>query len=75
MSIVDDLIANLVQRNALLLNGTLKIALVDAGARIDGAIVCTVRDQEKKKDILTINAPVAATLRVGDLVIPVPKIP
>ena len=56
MSIVDDLIANLIQRNALRLNGSLKIALISGG-------------------VLNINAPVDATVRVGDLVIPVPKIP
>ena len=75
MSIVDDLIANLIQRNALRLNGTLKIALVAGGATIDGTVVCTVRDQGKNKDIVNINAPVNATVRIADLVIPVPRIP
>lgn len=75
MSIVDDLIANLIQRNALRLNGSLKISLIAGGARIAGTVVCTVRDQGKNKDILNINAPVDATVRVSDLVIPVPKIP
>ena len=75
MSIVDDLIANLIQRNALRLNGSLKIALISGGVKVGGTLVCTVRDQGKNKDILNINAPVDATVRVGDLVIPVPKIP
>jgi hypothetical protein len=75
MSIVDDLIANLIQRNALRLNGSLKIALIPGGAKVGGTVVCTVRDQSKNKDILNINAPVDATIQVGELVIPVPKIP
>jgi hypothetical protein len=75
MSIVDDLVANLVQRNALRLNGTLRISLIDGGVSINGSVLGTLRDQSKNKDIFTANAPVAATVRVGDLVIPVPKIP
>jgi len=75
MSIVDDLVTNLVQRNALRVNGSLTIALVAGGVSVNGTLVCTLRDQNKNKDILTANAPVAATVRVGDLVIPVPRIP
>jgi hypothetical protein len=75
MSIVDELVANLVQRNAVRLNGTLRISLIDGGVSVNGTVVAVLRDQSKNKDIFTANAPVAATVRVGDLVIPVPKIP
>ena len=75
MSIVDDLVANLVQRNALRLNGTLKISLIDGGVSISGTVLGILRDQSKQKDIFSANAPVSATVRVGDVVIPVPKIP
>ena len=75
MSIVDDLVANLVQRNALRLNGRLTIALVAGGVSVNGTLVGVLRDQTKNKDLLTANVPVAATVRVSDLVIPVPRIP
>ena len=75
MSIVDDLVANLVERNAIRLNGALTIALLDGRVRVTGTIVSTLRDQKRNKDILNVNIPVAAEVRVGDVVIPVPNIP
>jgi hypothetical protein len=75
MSIVDDLVANLVERNAVKLNGSLVIALVDGGVTVKGALASTLRDQNKNRDILRVGIPVEATVRVGDLVVPVPKIP
>jgi predicted alpha/beta-hydrolase family hydrolase len=75
MSIVDDLVANLVQRNAIRLSGSLTMRLVDGGASIGGTLVSTLRDQSKNKDLLTLNAPVDAAVRVGEVVIPLPKIP
>jgi hypothetical protein len=75
MSIVDDLVENLVERNAVRLNGSLTITLVEGGARIKGTIASTLRDQKKNKDVLNANVPVEANVRVGDVVIPVPQIP
>ena len=75
MSIVDDLVANLVERNAVRLKGTLAIELVDGGLKIHGTIVSTLRDQKKNKDILNVDIPVDAGVRVGTVVIPVPNIP
>ncbi len=74
MSIVDDLIENLVERNTVRLNGTFTITLVDGGMALKGQVLSTLRDQKKNKDILNIKAPIDATVRVGDLVIPVPQI-
>ena len=74
MSIVDDLIDNLVERNAVRLNGALSISLIDGGIRITGQVFSTLRDQKKNKDILNINIPVDAQVKVGDIVIPVPRI-
>jgi hypothetical protein len=74
MSIVDDLIENLVERNAVDVNGTLTVALVDGGIRIKGAVLSTVRDEKKRKEILKVNVPVDAQVSVGEVVIPLPQI-
>jgi hypothetical protein len=75
MSIVDDLIENLVERNIVGLNGTFTIALIDGGLRVKGQVLSTLRDQRKNKDILKVHIPVDAEVRVGEIVIPVPPIP
>jgi hypothetical protein len=74
MSIVDELIENLVERNVVGLNGTLNIALVDGGFKVKGQLFSTLRDQRKNKVILNVNIPVAADVHVADIVIPVPPI-
>jgi hypothetical protein len=75
MSIVDDLVENLVERNAVALNGAFTIALVDGGITIKGTVFSTLRDKKKNRAILKINVPIAADLKVGDIVIPLPDIP
>jgi hypothetical protein len=74
MSIVDDLVENLIERNAIRLNGTFTITLVDGGVALKGQVLSTLRDQRKNKDVLNINAPVAADVSVGEIVIPLPQI-
>lgn len=74
MSIVDDLVENLVERNAIRLNGTFTITLVNGGIALKGQVLSTLRDQKKNKDVLNIKAPVDATVKVTDLVIPLPQI-
>jgi hypothetical protein len=74
MSIVDELIENLVERNAVGLTGTLNIALVDGGLKVKGQLFSTLRDQRKNKVILNVNIPVDADVRVAAIVIPVPPI-
>jgi hypothetical protein len=74
MSIVDDLVENLVERNAIKLNGALTISLVDGGLVVKGRLYSTLRDQKKGKDLLNVDIPVDAQIRVGDVVIPVPQI-
>jgi hypothetical protein len=74
MPIVDDLIENLVERNAVDLNGTFTISLVDGGLRIRGHVLSTLRDDKKKKDLATIDAPLDAQVTVGEIVIPIPQI-
>jgi hypothetical protein len=73
MSIVDDLVENLVERNALRVNGALAVQLVDGGIRVTGALRSVVRDQKKNKDLLNINIPVIANVKVGEITIPLPR--
>ena len=75
MSIVDDFVENLVERNGLRLTGSLAITLVDGGLSVRGTLKSTLRDQRKNKDLLNVNIPVDANVKVNDLVIPVPRIP
>jgi hypothetical protein len=75
MSIVDDFVENLVERNALRLTGTLAIRLVDGGVAVSGTLKSTLRDQKKNRDLLNINVPVGAQVKVNDVVIPLPTIP
>ena len=74
MSIVDDLIENLVERNVVQLNGTLNIALVDGGLKVKGTIFSTLSDQKKNKTLLNVNIPIDADVKVGGIVIPLPNI-
>jgi len=74
MSIVDDLIENLVERNAIALTGTFRIAVVDGGLSVKGMVNSTVRDERRNKEILKIAAPVDARVSVGEVVIPLPEI-
>jgi hypothetical protein len=74
MSIVDDLVENLVERNAVRLSGSFTITLVNGGFAVNGHALSTLRDQRKNKDVLNVNAPVSADITVGEIVIPVPQI-
>lgn len=75
MSIVDDLIENLVERNTIKVKGDLTIGLVDGGLTVRGRLFSTIRDKRKNKDLLNVDVPVDAQVRVGEVVIPIPKIP
>jgi hypothetical protein len=74
MSLVDDLIENLVERNAIDLKGTFTVTLIDGGIRIKGAFESTMRDERKNKQILKAQIPVDAQVSVGSIVIPLPQI-
>jgi hypothetical protein len=75
MSIVDDIVSNLVERNTLRLSGTFTVTLVPGGLSVQGQVLSTLRDQKKNKDVLHIKAPVTADVKVGELIIPLPRIP
>jgi hypothetical protein len=74
MSIVDDLIENLVERNVIQLNGTLNVSLVDGGVKVKGTLLSTVADQKKNKNLLNVNIPVDADVKVGEIIVPLPAI-
>jgi hypothetical protein len=70
MSIVDDFVENLVERNAVRVSGALAVRLVDGGVKITGGLRSTLRDQRKGRDLLHINIPVVADVRIGEIAIP-----
>ena len=70
MSIVDDFVENLVERNGIRVNGALAVELVDGGIQISGALLSIVRDQRKNKDLLKVNIPVIANVKVSEIVTP-----
>ena len=72
MSIVDDFVENLVERNGVRVSGAMTVELVDGGLRISGAIRSVLRDQKKSRDVLNVNIPVVANLKVGDVVVKLP---
>ena len=74
MSLVDDLIENLVERNAIELNGTFSIALIDGGLRLKGTLLSAVRDEKRKKQILKVDVPIDLQISVGEIVIPLPQL-
>ena len=75
MSIIDDWVESLVERNGIRLTGALAIQLVDGGLNVTGAFQSVLRDQNKNKDLLKINIPVVARVKVGEIVIALPNIP
>ena len=74
MSIVDDLIENLVERNVIRLSGTFTVTLISGGVAMKGHVTSTLRDQRKNKDVLNVHAPIDAEATVGEIVIPLPQI-
>jgi hypothetical protein len=74
MSIVDDLIENLVERNAIDVNGTFTISVINGGVSVKGHVLSTVRDERKKKEILKTDAPIDAQVTIGTIVVPLPEI-
>jgi hypothetical protein len=74
VSIVDDLVSSLVERNAIRLNGTFAVTLVDGGVSLKGQVISTIRDQKKNKDVLNVKAPITAHVKIAEIVIPLPQI-
>jgi hypothetical protein len=75
MSIVDDLVNNLFERNTVSLKGDFTITLIDGGVTLRGSFNSVLHDRIKNKDLLNVTGPVEAKVIVEDIVIPVPQIP
>ena len=71
MSVFDDLLKALLERNSISIDGAITIGLVNGGVKLKGEISSAVRDRQKNKTIATMVAPLSAQLGIGDLVIPV----
>jgi hypothetical protein len=74
MSIVDELIENLIERNSIKVNGTLSVSLVAGGLKVKGRLFSTLRDQKKNKDLLKVEIPVDADVKVGEVTVPLPRV-
>ena len=71
MSVIDDLVKALLERNEVILNGGITIGLVNGGVKFKGELSSAVRDRQKNKTIVRMVAPLSAQVVIGDLVIPV----
>lgn len=71
MSIIDDLVKALLERNEIILNGGITIGLVNGGIKMKGEISNVIRDRQKNKVTATMVVPLSAQVGVGELVIPV----
>jgi hypothetical protein len=71
MSVIDDLVKALLERNEVILNGGITIGLVNGGVKLKGELSSAVRDRQKNKTIVRMVAPLSAQVGIGDLVIPV----
>lgn len=71
MSIIDDLVKALLERNEIILNGGITIGLVNGGVKMKGEVSSAVRDRQKNKITATMVVPLSAQVGVGELVIPV----
>lgn len=71
MSIIDDLVKALLERNEIILNGGITIGLVNGGVKMKGEVSSAIRDRQKNKVTATMVVPLSAQVGVGELVIPV----
>ena len=70
MSIIDDLVKALLERNEIILNGGITIGLVNGGVKMRGEVSSAIRDRQKNKVTATMVAPLSAQVGVGELIIP-----
>jgi hypothetical protein len=51
------------------------VSFVEGGLKVSGRALSTLRDQRKNKDLLNVTIPIGVDVKVGEVVVPVPKIP
>lgn len=70
MSIIDDLVKALLERNEIIVNGGITIGLVNGGIKMKGELSNAIRDRQKNRITATMVVPLSAQVGVGELVIP-----
>ena len=78
MSVLDDLIENLVERNIVKLNGAITVGLVEDGIKVKGEIGSTIKEKQKRGDpklIASLVVPVGAKISIREFKIPIPELP
>ena len=71
MSVLDDLVKTLLERNTITLNGGITVGLGPGGVKLRGEINSTVHDTKKNKNVATMVIPLSAQVGIGELKIPV----
>ena len=74
MSVLNDLIEDLFQRNTVKIKGGISIGLVDGAIRIKGELGSTIKDKDKAKIIATLVVPVGAEVSLREVTIPIPRL-
>jgi hypothetical protein len=74
MSVLNDLIEDLFERNSVQVGGGISIALVENAIKIKGELGSTIKDKKKSKIIATLVVPVGAEISVRELTIPIPRL-
>jgi len=70
MSIIDDLINDIVKNNSVTLDGVITISFVNGGVTINGNVNSTLQDNKKHKNLLKVTVPVEAQVGVPEIVVP-----
>ena len=73
MSIVNELIEKLVEKNGIDLSGTFTVSVVPGGVTVKGRALTVVIDRPSK-EIFRADTDINMQLSVGELVIPLPRI-
>lgn len=70
MSIIDDLINDLVKNNSATLDGVITIRFVAGGVTVSGNVDSTIHDNKKNKNLLKVTVPVEAQVGVPEIIVP-----
>lgn len=72
MSIIDDIIRALVDRNEVIIRGAVTVGLADGAVKMSADLRTEIQDKKNNnKTVARMLVPLSATARVDELVIPV----
>ena len=72
MSVFDDLLKALLERNSISIDGAITIALEDGGVQMRGELNSTIRDTKKgNKTLATMFIPLKSRVGIGEMQIPI----